>query len=167
MWIRPYWVLEFEEVNVGISLTIKPSSCQCVIVVWRLKIKDKNLFAYKFWGLRTWSIVLKPAQNMLCCCKCHPAARNQSQQWRFARKVYVRTEKESSYITNSMKASEINHSKHKKASIHPSIHHLPLLRGSGRGGSSFNRETQTSLSPATSSSSSRGAPRRSQASRET
>ena len=44
----------------------------------------------------------------------------------------------------------------------PSIHHLPLVRGSGRGGSSFNRETQTSLSPATSSSSSggtRGVPR--------
>ena len=54
-----------------------------------------------------------------------------------------------------------------KETIHPSIHHLPLVRGSGRGGSSFNRETQTSLSPATSSSSSGGTPRRSQASRET
>ena len=52
-------------------------------------------------------------------------------------------------------------------SIHPSIHHLPLVRGSGRGGSSFNRETQASLSPATSSSSSGGTPRHSQASRET
>ena len=50
---------------------------------------------------------------------------------------------------------------------HPSIHHLPLVRGSGCGGSSFNRETQTSLSPATSSSSSGGTPRHSQASRET
>ena len=51
--------------------------------------------------------------------------------------------------------------------LHSSIHHLPLVRGSGRGRSSFNRETQTSLTPATSSSSSGGTPRRSQASRET
>jgi len=42
-----------------------------------------------------------------------------------------------------------------------------LLRGSGRRGSSLSRETQTSLSPATSSSSSGGTLRRSQASRET
>ena len=46
--------------------------------------------------------------------------------------------------------------------LYPSIHHLLLLRGSGRGGSSLSRETQTSLSPATSSSSSGGTPRRSQ-----
>jgi len=52
-------------------------------------------------------------------------------------------------------------------SIHPSIYYLLLLRGSGRGGSSLSREAQTSLSPATSSSSSGGTPRRSQASRET
>ena len=55
----------------------------------------------------------------------------------------------------------------KKYDIIPSIHHLPLLRGSGRGGSSLSKEAQTSLSPATSSSSSGGTPRRSQASRET
>ena len=41
------------------------------------------------------------------------------------------------------------------------------LSCSGLGGSSLSREAQTSLSPATSSSSSRGIPRRSQASRET
>ncbi|MED6279246.1 hypothetical protein CHARACLAT_032569 [Characodon lateralis] len=39
--------------------------------------------------------------------------------------------------------------------------------GPGRGDSRFSRDTQTSLSPDTSSSSSRGSPRRSQASRET
>ncbi|MEQ2251585.1 hypothetical protein ILYODFUR_012523 [Ilyodon furcidens] len=39
--------------------------------------------------------------------------------------------------------------------------------GPGRGGSRLSRDTQTSLSPDTSSSSSRGSPRRSQASRET
>ena len=46
--------------------------------------------------------------------------------------------------------------------IHPSIYPLLLLRGSGRGGSSLSRETQTSLSPAASFSSSggpRGIPR--------
>ena len=48
-------------------------------------------------------------------------------------------------------------------SIEYSIYHLLLLRGSGRGGSSLSREAQTSLSPATSSSSSGGTPRRSQA----
>ncbi|XP_061822768.1 alpha-tubulin N-acetyltransferase 1 isoform X3 [Nerophis lumbriciformis] len=52
--------------------------------------------------------------------------------------------------------------------------HFPLIERcrarstrSGRGGSSLSREAQTSLSPATSSSSSRWIPRRSQASRET
>uniref|UniRef100_A0AAZ1Y236 Integrase catalytic domain-containing protein n=1 Tax=Oreochromis aureus TaxID=47969 RepID=A0AAZ1Y236_OREAU len=49
---------------------------------------------------------------------------------------------------------------------HPSIHPHPLYPKSGRGGSSLSREAQTSLSPATSSSSSGGTPRRSQASRE-
>ncbi|TWW71201.1 hypothetical protein D4764_17G0006840 [Takifugu flavidus] len=49
-------------------------------------------------------------------------------------------------------------------SIHPSSTAYP---GSGRGGSSLRREAQTSLSPATSSSSSGGIPRRSQASQET
>ncbi|MEQ2300081.1 hypothetical protein AMECASPLE_021690 [Ameca splendens] len=39
--------------------------------------------------------------------------------------------------------------------------------GPGRGGSRLSRDAQTSLSPDTSSSSSRGSPRRSQASRET
>ena len=53
------------------------------------------------------------------------------------------------------------------SSIHPSIHHLQLFRGSGRGGSNLSRETQTFLSLATTSSSSGGTPRRSQASRET
>nr|XP_061788534.1 major intrinsically disordered Notch2-binding receptor 1-like isoform X1 [Nerophis lumbriciformis] len=52
-------------------------------------------------------------------------------------------------------------------SIHPSIHpSSSAYPRSGRGGSSLSREAQTSLSPATSSSSSRGIPRRSQASRE-
>ncbi|TWW71182.1 hypothetical protein D4764_17G0006650 [Takifugu flavidus] len=53
-------------------------------------------------------------------------------------------------------------------SIHPSIHpSSTAYPGSGRGGSSLRRETQTSLSTATSSSSSGGIPRRSQSSRET
>jgi len=42
--------------------------------------------------------------------------------------------------------------------FYPYIHYLPLLRESGRGGSSLSRGTQTSMSPATSSSSSRGVP---------
>ncbi|MEQ2247274.1 hypothetical protein ILYODFUR_007656 [Ilyodon furcidens] len=41
-----------------------------------------------------------------------------------------------------------------------------LYPGPGRGGSRLSRDTQTSLSPDTSSSSSGGSPRRSQASRE-
>ena len=49
----------------------------------------------------------------------------------------------------------------------PSIHLLSAYPGSGRGGSSLSREAQTSLSPATTSSSSWGIPRRSQASQET
>ncbi|XP_077425825.1 mitotic spindle assembly checkpoint protein MAD2B isoform X1 [Vanacampus margaritifer] len=49
-----------------------------------------------------------------------------------------------------------------RSSIHPSS----AILGSGRGGSSFSREAQTSLSPATSTSSSDGIPRRSQACRE-
>ncbi|XP_040928663.2 protocadherin beta-16-like [Betta splendens] len=49
-------------------------------------------------------------------------------------------------------------------SIHPFSSAYP---GPGRGGSSLSREFQTSLSPDTSSSSSGGTPRRSQASRET
>ncbi|MEQ2166303.1 hypothetical protein GOODEAATRI_026559 [Goodea atripinnis] len=50
----------------------------------------------------------------------------------------------------------------------PSIHPLSsAYPGSGRGGSSLSRETQTSLSPATWASSSGGIPRHSQASRET
>ncbi|MED6243100.1 Kinesin heavy chain isoform 5A, partial [Ataeniobius toweri] len=44
---------------------------------------------------------------------------------------------------------------------------LPLYLGPGCGGSRLSRDTQTSLSPDTSSSSSGGSPRRSQASRET
>ncbi|MEQ2308919.1 hypothetical protein AMECASPLE_033212 [Ameca splendens] len=44
---------------------------------------------------------------------------------------------------------------------------LLLHPGPGRGGSRLSRDAQTSLSPDTSSSSSRGSPRRSQASRET
>ncbi|MED6262008.1 Protein polybromo-1 [Ataeniobius toweri] len=44
---------------------------------------------------------------------------------------------------------------------------LPLYPQPGRGGSRLSRDTQTSLSPDTSSSSSGGSPRRSQASRET
>uniref|UniRef100_A0A8C7Y7C0 Uncharacterized protein n=1 Tax=Oryzias sinensis TaxID=183150 RepID=A0A8C7Y7C0_9TELE len=48
--------------------------------------------------------------------------------------------------------------------IHPSSSAYP---GPGRGGSSLSRDAQTSLTPATSSSSSGGTPRRSQASRET
>ncbi|MED6254796.1 hypothetical protein ATANTOWER_000341 [Ataeniobius toweri] len=44
---------------------------------------------------------------------------------------------------------------------------LPLHLGPGRGGSRLSRDAQTSLSPDTSSSSSRGSPRHSQASRET
>ncbi|MED6245990.1 hypothetical protein ATANTOWER_011385 [Ataeniobius toweri] len=44
---------------------------------------------------------------------------------------------------------------------------LPLYPGPGCGGSRLSRDTQTSLSPDTSSSSSGGSPRRSQASRET
>ncbi|KAI3351279.1 hypothetical protein L3Q82_005830 [Scortum barcoo] len=50
------------------------------------------------------------------------------------------------------------------ASIHPSIHLHPLGPGPGRGGSSLSRDAQTSLTPDTSSSSSGGTPRRSQAS---
>ncbi|TWW56189.1 hypothetical protein D4764_08G0001760 [Takifugu flavidus] len=53
-------------------------------------------------------------------------------------------------------------------SIYPSIHPFSTAYpGSGRGGSSLRREAQTSLTPATSSSSSGGIPRRSQTSRET
>ncbi|MED6259135.1 hypothetical protein ATANTOWER_017472 [Ataeniobius toweri] len=44
---------------------------------------------------------------------------------------------------------------------------LLLHPGSGRGGSRLSRDTQTSLSPDTTFSSSGGSPRRSQASRET
>ncbi|KAI3367299.1 hypothetical protein L3Q82_008342 [Scortum barcoo] len=51
-------------------------------------------------------------------------------------------------------------------SIHPSIFNR-LIRDLGRGGSSLSRDAQTSLTPDTSSSSSGGTPRRSQASRET
>ncbi|KAI3373318.1 hypothetical protein L3Q82_006616 [Scortum barcoo] len=51
-------------------------------------------------------------------------------------------------------------------SIHPSIF-IRLDPGPGRGGSSLSRDAQTSLTPDTSSSSSGGIPRRSQASRET
>ncbi|MED6234147.1 hypothetical protein ATANTOWER_023155 [Ataeniobius toweri] len=47
------------------------------------------------------------------------------------------------------------------------IRRLPLYPGPGRGGSRLSRDAQTSLSPDTSSSSSGGSPRRSQASRET
>ncbi|MEQ2226763.1 hypothetical protein ILYODFUR_030668 [Ilyodon furcidens] len=42
-------------------------------------------------------------------------------------------------------------------------HRLLLYLGPGRGGSRLSRDTQTSLSPDTSSSTSRGSPRRSQA----
>ncbi|KAI3354458.1 hypothetical protein L3Q82_018969, partial [Scortum barcoo] len=49
-------------------------------------------------------------------------------------------------------------------SIHSSIHFQPLDPGPGRGGSSLSRDAQTSLTPDTSSSSSGGTPRRSQAS---
>ncbi|MEQ2192980.1 hypothetical protein XENOCAPTIV_020931 [Xenoophorus captivus] len=45
--------------------------------------------------------------------------------------------------------------------------HPPLYPGLGHGGGRLSRDTQTSLSPDASSSSSRGSPRRSQASRET
>ena len=52
-------------------------------------------------------------------------------------------------------------------SIHPSIHLWPLVQGQVGGGRSLSREAQTFLSTATCSSSSRGIPRRSQASQDT
>ncbi|MEQ2208155.1 hypothetical protein XENOCAPTIV_027294 [Xenoophorus captivus] len=61
----------------------------------------------------------------------------------------------------------LNSSVHSCPSDSSSRRHLPLYPGPGRGGSRLSRDTHTSISPDTSSSSSGGSPRRSQASRET
>ncbi|MEQ2242652.1 hypothetical protein ILYODFUR_038208, partial [Ilyodon furcidens] len=61
----------------------------------------------------------------------------------------------------------INRQQYQKVQIRTRTRRLPLYPGPGCGGSRLSRDAQMFLSPDTSSSSSGGSPRRSQASRET